>query len=814
MRHGHEGKTWGTEAGAGHARAVAERDALQLRLGQLRGIFDSASEGMVTTDESQRIVMANQVVARMFRCRVQDLLGAPLERLMPQRFRADHSHDVAAFGAAEAAARPMGHGREVLGLRADGEEFPLEAGISQVHVDGMRLYTVILRDLTETRRMAAALRTSQGLMAATFDANVVPMAHIDPTTRRFVGVNPALCALTGYSRAELLTMGPEALDHPDSRLDAARFQAVLQGDKGYREVKRLVRKDGTVLWVQLNGSIVRDEEGRPYRVIGVVQDITARLEAEQALSRREARQAFLVRLNDRLRGLADAGSIAQEASALLAEFIGADRVGYAEDDGRGDTVTVAAAPARSGAPIDGRYRLADHDPESLGELRDGRTLVRPDLTRQPVPGEGADAAPAARRPGASVDVPLLGQGRLEAVFFVQTVVPRDWTGEEVALFEDVAQRLSADVGRARAQGALRAAKAMLEATFESMTDAVVTADLEGRLLDFNTAFARFHRFPGKAQTLRTLPEYTRILELSTPEGAPVTFEDWALPRALRGERGTNVEYGLRRVDTGETWVGSYSFAPIRDEHGAIVGAVAVGRDITEIKRIHADLQASHVELQRLMAAQDQVQERERARIARELHDELQQGLAAMAMRAAAARQRLRRPDSPTDRSLAGIGRIAADLIAATRRIVRDLRPQILEDLGLPAALEALAAQFTQELGIGCTVQAPVLGPETTARVAGVAQCLYRVAQEALNNVAKHAGARSVRMELHTVGRDTLVLSIADDGVGMPRVPGEGGMHFGLLGMRERLRAVGGHLRVVSRTGEGTTLEATVPLPAA
>ncbi len=138
--------------------------------------------------------------------------------------------------------------------------------------------------------------------------------------------------------------------------------------------------------------------------------------------------------------------------------------------------------------------------------------------------------------------------------------------------------------RKQAMTALLESRAKLEAALASMTDAVSISDANGRFIDFNDAFATFHRFRSKDECSRTFAEYPDILDVFTADGEPALPDQWAVPRALRGETATNAEYGLRRKDTGESWVGSYSFGPIRDKDGLIVGAVVVGRDITEPKR--------------------------------------------------------------------------------------------------------------------------------------------------------------------------------------------------------------------------------------
>ncbi len=142
--------------------------------------------------------------------------------------------------------------------------------------------------------------------------------------------------------------------------------------------------------------------------------------------------------------------------------------------------------------------------------------------------------------------------------------------------------------RKQAEEFLRESRATLKAAMESMTDAVFISDSKGQFIEFNEAFATFHRFRNKNECLKTLAEYPDILDVYLPDGTLAPMEMWAVSRALRGETGINSEYTLYRKDTGETWIGSYNFAPIRDKEGIIVGSVVVGRDITEQKRVEQE----------------------------------------------------------------------------------------------------------------------------------------------------------------------------------------------------------------------------------
>ena len=140
--------------------------------------------------------------------------------------------------------------------------------------------------------------------------------------------------------------------------------------------------------------------------------------------------------------------------------------------------------------------------------------------------------------------------------------------------------------------ALRESQATLETALAGMADAVFISDAQGRFVNFNKAFATFHKFRDIEECAKIMDEYPMFLDVFFSDGRPAPMEQWAVPRALRGETVTNVEYGLKRKDTGETWIGSYSFAPILNKDGTIIGSVVVGRDITDQKEAENALKKS------------------------------------------------------------------------------------------------------------------------------------------------------------------------------------------------------------------------------
>lgn len=142
------------------------------------------------------------------------------------------------------------------------------------------------------------------------------------------------------------------------------------------------------------------------------------------------------------------------------------------------------------------------------------------------------------------------------------------------------------------EDALAEALARLRGTMESSAEAVFLCDAQGNLLDFNQTFATFHRLKDRSECPRNATDYPKFIELTRQDGTVVPPEDFAVPRALRGEQGTGVEYIHRRTDTGETWSSSFNFAPIRDPHGTIVGCVVSALDTTARKQAEEALRLS------------------------------------------------------------------------------------------------------------------------------------------------------------------------------------------------------------------------------
>jgi two-component system, NarL family, sensor histidine kinase UhpB len=276
------------------------------------------------------------------------------------------------------------------------------------------------------------------------------------------------------------------------------------------------------------------------------------------------------------------------------------------------------------------------------------------------------------------------------------------------------------------------------------------------------------------------------------------------------------------IDAGNTiWSGDYrfrrrdgSYADVYDRGyvihdprtGTPIRMVGSMMDVSERKRSQEQLQASRAALRLLAARQHDVREHERTRIAREIHDTLGQALTALKLQLAAA-QTAAGPAAPALRErLSETALMVDDLVKTVRRIVTELRPPILDQLGLPAAVEWLAQDFSRRTGIAC--ESTIL-PTDDAITNELATALFRITQEALTNISRHAAATRAQVELG-LKSGCVTLEVLDDGQGITEAAASGPGSLGILGMRERAAALGGVLEVAPRSDGGTRVAAWFP----
>ncbi|MEG5175353.1 PAS domain S-box protein [Microcoleus sp. B3-D7] len=264
---------------------VAERtDALQKSQARFAGILEIANDAIISVDRTQRITLFNQGAEKMFGYKIEDILGKPLNLLLPEQFRDAHPQHIKQFAQSSTRARRMGERGEILGRRQDGTQFSAEASISKLEMGDETVFTVIMRDISDRKQIEMALRNSEEQFRHAFEDASIGMAIVS-LDGHWVKVNPALCQILGYSSEELLALTFQDITHPDD-LDADLSYAnqLLAGTiSTYQLEKRYFHKQGHIIWILLDGSLVQDGQGNPLHFIAQIQDITARKEAQKTL---------------------------------------------------------------------------------------------------------------------------------------------------------------------------------------------------------------------------------------------------------------------------------------------------------------------------------------------------------------------------------------------------------------------------------------------------------------------------------------------------------------------------------------------------
>lgn len=351
-------------------------------------------------------------------------------------------------------------------------------------------------------------------------------------------------------------------------------------------------------------------------------------------------------------------------------------------------------------------------------------------------------------------------------------------------------------------------EARMMGIIRSSMEAIITVDESQTIVIFNPAAERVFGVSAMeavgAPLSRFIPERFRAAHARHVEQFGVTGvseRQMGRQRVLFGLRADGTEFPIEA-----------SISQIRDGTGKLYTVML--RDVTERMRAENALKQSREELRDLSANLQNVREEEKTRIARELHDDLGQQLTALKMDLSAVELGLGgvvAPNTGVREQLGGMHRLIDSIVASVRRIAADLRPVMLDDLGLVPAIEWLANDFTRRYRIAVDRD---IAPVDTAFTGTGATTLFRIVQEALTNVARHSDATNVKLALK-VEDGYCMLRIADNGHGAPEHTRDAQERpsFGLIGIRERAHMLDGTVTIDNRPGAGFTITVALPLHA-
>ncbi len=352
--------------------------------------------------------------------------------------------------------------------------------------------------------------------------------------------------------------------------------------------------------------------------------------------------------------------------------------------------------------------------------------------------------------------------------------------------------------------ALVASEARLEAIVDSAMDAIITVDEQQHIVLFNRAAEQLFRCNRQDVLGGSLDRFLPSRFRANHRGHIDRFGHTGVTSRRMGD--VTTLWAVRADDGSEFPIeASISQATEGDRHFYTV----ILRDITVRKQNEDELKQGQIELRRLSAQVQEAREEEKTRIARELHDELGQLLTAIKMDLGWMRERIGEKDPGFALKAVKMNETLDQLVSSVRRIAADLRPLMLDDLGLPDAAAWLVEDFEHRSGIKCEVRIEN-HLETHEFERNIANTVYRALQESLTNIARHAEARNAWVVLQ-IEADAIWLEVEDNGRGVSAADLAKSKSLGLKGMRERVFHIGGSLEVVSPPRGGTRVSVRIPL---
>lgn len=616
--------------------------------------------------------------------------------------------------------------------------------------------------------------------AAAYLAAVIDSSHDAIITKDLSGIiqtwNKSAERMFGYSAEEAVNQPIFLIIPPDLHAEEASILARLRSGEPietYETVRR--SKDGRLIDVALTVSPVRDANGTLIAASKIIRDITERKQANRTIAQVQGLLSLIVASSD------DA-ILSKDLNGTITSWNrGAERMfGYTAEEMIGSSILRIIPPDR-------------HSEEAaiLSKLRRGERIDHYETVRR-------------KKDGRLFDISI-------------TVSPLTDEGGNVVGASKIARDISE---QKRAQRALHESEERWRVTLESIGDAVVATDASAEVTFVNQVAAGIMGRPIEDIQGRPLADVFKIVN----EGTRLTVES-PVDRVIR----EGLVVGLAnhtvviRPDGTEVPIDD-SAAPIRDRDGRLLGVVLVFRDISEHKKTEVQLQRWNAELEvrvrertaelvksqerlRALASQlNMTEQRERRRLAGDLHDYLAQLLALIRIKLGQVLQRLPHHLSEGRASLTAIDDLLQECLQYARTLMAQLSPSVLQDLGLIPAIHWLAEQMAQQ---GLKVEVNVLTEETPSFSEHQADLLFQALRELLTNVVKHARVPTASVTIHKQDRDTWLLTVRDHGLGFDinavhyQPSGE---HFGLFSIQERMEAMSGWCRIDSAVGQGTSVE--------
>ncbi len=668
----------------------------------------------------------------------------------------------------------------------------------------------MVEDITQ-RKKAEEAAAEIGRQQEAILSNIPDIAWLKDRDCRLIAVNEPYVMACGKAAQELVgKMDMEIWPLHLARKYRADDQEVMSSGQRKRLEEPVKDKEGRIFWVETIKTPIFNEHREVVGTAGIARDISERRRMEEALRQVSRALKAVTECHQALLRATNEAELLSEVCRIIVE-VGGYRMAWV-GFGRQDEAKSVQAVAQQG--FDAGYlqslRLTWADVErgrgpTGTAIRTGKPAISRDT--QTDPGFAPWRKEALKRGFASVLALPLKDTEAFGALTIYAAEPNAFDDEEINLLLGLANDLAfglkamrTGAERRRAEEALRESETKYRSLMDGASDAIVLADSQGRITEVNR----------KAVKLLGYPE-AELLAMNYNQIHPTRIRDHVMENfqgILTSGRGPLHECLVRRKDGEEVPVDATHNMVENGDHGVVQ---AVFRDITERQRAQEALRDSEQKLRLLASQLLTIQEKERRRVSRELHDELGQALTVLKIHLVAIENRLRRDQGDLKLSCEKLQNYIDVVIENVRRLSRDLSPSILEDLGLSSSLKYLVEETCRNNHMLYTVATDeidhLFSPEARINI-------YRIFQESLTNIVRHAEASRIEVEIK---RENGLVSfrLKDDGKGfdLKRVRSRslGKRGLGLTAMHERALMSSGSLNIRSRKGKGTEITLTIPI---
>lgn len=728
-------------------RSIQERKKIENELVKKETLystlFNLSPAGIMLEDMDGKIVDINNTYLNLTGYSREELIGQNVRKIVPPEFLANVDQNIADINSGKTLIY------ELSTLRKDGTSREIELRESMITLPkGENGIIVVANDISERKRAQEILQRSENKYRTIFE-NVQDVYYETSLEGTILSVSPSIELISGGQYHPHDLIGKSMNDFYTDTEQRKQILSLLQqkGSVTDHEVY-FKNKDGLPIPCSISAKLYFDVQGRPEKIIGSLRNITDRKLAEEKLKKSEARLLYAQRV-----GHIGSWDWDIQSNDLFWSQESKNIFGHTLDD----QITVKAF-------------LESIEPGDIEFVK-----------------KSIDDALMQKKPY-NIEMRLIRPDGLKRVIHTVAEISFNESGKPIRMFgtmQDITERKLAETE-------IKFQAKMLD----TIGQAVAATDLQGNFIYWNKAAEKMFGW-----SAGEVINKNSVDMISTSESVEQSEE---ILRALNVGVAWSGEFSAKRKD-GTLFPVFTTTSPLYNDNNELIGVIAASNDITERTNHLKLIEDSRKQLRALSLKIEELREEERTAIARELHDELGQLLTAIKIDLQTiANHPPSKKDLPA--TVNPVLNLVDESIFSIRKLSSDLRPTVLDHLGLVSSMQWYISEQKKRLKVDFTFKKP---KDTRKVPMKKTVPVFRVFQELITNIARHANASKVDV-LMEVKNSTMKLIVSDNGVGMEPSEIDNIKSLGILGMRERLNVIGGSLTYSSQPGKGTDAEVIVP----